>query len=70
MKTIVFDTGPIISLTMNNLLGLLEHLKKKSNARFLIPRQVKAELVDNPMNNTKRFMFEAMQVLRIIEKGV
>jgi len=34
VKTIVFDTGPIISLTMNNLLGILEPLKKAAKARF------------------------------------
>ena len=67
MKTIVFDTGPIISLTMNNLLWILEHLKKVSNADFCITGLVKKELVDKPLNKTKRFMFEALQVLHYIE---
>jgi predicted nucleic acid-binding protein len=69
MRTIVFDSGPIISLTMNNLLWVLEPLKKISNAKFLITKTVKEELVDKPLNKTKRFMFEALQVLHYIENG-
>ena len=67
MKTAVFDAGPIISLTMNNLLWLLEPLKRISNANFYITGMVKKELVDNPLNNTKRFKFEALQVLHYID---
>ena len=67
MKTIVFDAGPIISLTMNNLLWILEPLKKISNAEFCITEQVKRELVDTPLNKTRKYMFEALQVLHYIE---
>jgi hypothetical protein len=67
MKTIIFDTGPIISLAMNNLLWTLEPLKKSSNANFYITPSVKKELVDIPLYRTKRFMFEALQVLHYIE---
>ncbi|MAE42691.1 hypothetical protein CMO93_02885 [Candidatus Woesearchaeota archaeon] len=67
MKTIVFDTGPIISLTMNNLLWILESLKNKSNAGFYITGSVEKELVDTPLNKTMRFKFEALQVLHYIE---
>ena len=70
MKTIVFDTGPIISLTTNNLLWILEPLKKMGNASFCITDYVKKELVDTPLNKTKRFKFEALQVLDCIEKGI
>ena len=69
MKKIVFDTGPIISLTMNNLLWLLEPLKRISNANFYITDLVKKELVDTPLNKTKRYKFEALQVLHYIENG-
>ncbi len=67
MKSIIFDAGPIISLTMNNLLWILEPLKRVSNANFYITELVKKELVDTPLNKTKKFMFEALQVLRYIE---
>lgn len=69
MKSIVFDTGPIISLTMNNLLWLLDPLKEISKADFFITEQVKRELVDVPLNKTKRYKFEALQVLHYIENG-
>jgi hypothetical protein len=69
MKTIVFDTGPIISLTMNNLLWVLDELKRLSNAKFLITDLVRRELVDNPLEKTKKFKFEALQVLDCIENG-
>jgi len=69
MKSIVFDTGPIITLAMNNLLWLLEPLKKMSSSEFLITDLVKQELVDNPLTRTKRFKFEALQVLHYIENN-
>ncbi len=68
MKTLVFDSGPIISLTTNNLLHLLPELKKKYNGAFVIPGGVKRELVDKPLT-TQRFKFEALQVQSLIENN-
>ena len=62
MSSIVFDAGPIISLTMNNLLFIIEELKKDYAGKFYISSAVKRELVDMPIG-TKKFKFEAMQVL-------
>ena len=69
MKALVFDSGPLISLTMNNLLWLLEPLKRLFRGEFIIPESVKSELVDEPFQ-TKRFKFEALQVQECIGKGV
>ena len=69
MKAIFFDAGPIISLTMNNLLWLLDALKKRFNGKFYITPAIKRELVDKPMK-TKRFKFEAMQIMKLIDDGV
>lgn len=69
MKTLVFDTGPIISLTTNNLLWLLEPLKERFHGEFCITSAVKRELVEAPLR-TKRFKFEAFQVEEFIEKGI
>lgn len=69
MKSIVFDTGPIISLTTNNLLWVLEPLKVQFDGGFFIPTIVKRELVDKPLQ-TKKFKFEALQVLRAIQDGI
>jgi len=67
-KSILFDTGPIISLVTNNLLWILEPLKKKFNGEFYITPAVKKELIDKPLR-TKRFEFEALQIYQLIKKG-
>ena len=61
MKSLIFDSGPLISLTMNNLLWLIKPLRKLFKGEFLIPESVKSEIVDKPFE-TKRFKFEALQV--------
>lgn len=68
-KTLVFDTGPLISLTTNNLLSTLEQLKEHYSGKFVIPESVKDELVDEPLR-TKKFMFEALQIQRLISTGI
>jgi predicted nucleic acid-binding protein len=67
-KTIIFDSGPIISLALNNLLWILKELKKEYNGVFLIPESVKTELIDKPFL-TKKYKFEALQVMREIYNG-
>ncbi len=69
VKIMVFDAGPIISLTTNNLLGLLTSLKEKYKGRFYISEGIKRELIEMPLA-TKKFKFEALQVLRCINFGV
>ncbi|MFH1641526.1 MAG: hypothetical protein ABIC04_01370 [Nanoarchaeota archaeon] len=68
MRSMIFDTGPIISLTLNNLTWILEPLKQRFRGNFLITNAIKNELVDKPLK-TKRFEFEALQTLRHINKG-
>ena len=69
MKSLIFDAGPVISLAMNNLLWVLEPLKKKFNGKFYLTEAVRKELVDRPLE-TKKFKFEAIQVEKLIENGV
>jgi hypothetical protein len=69
MKSIVFDTGPIISLSTNNLLWILDPLKKRFNGRFCITNAVKGELVNRPLG-IKKYKFEAIQVEKLIEDGI
>ena len=69
MKSLIFDAGPIISLSMNNLLSILEPLKKEFNGRFFITQSVKKELVDRPLE-IKKFKFEAIQVEKLIDSNV
>jgi len=68
VKALVFDSGPLISLTMNNLLWLIEPLNKIFKGQFYVPESVKSELIDEPLQ-TKRFKFEALQVEELITKG-
>ncbi len=69
MKSLVFDAGPVISLTTNNLLWLLPGLRQKFGGDFCIAPAVKRELVDRPFV-TKKFKFEAIQVEQQIEAGI
>ncbi|MDO8740710.1 MAG: hypothetical protein Q7J54_04045 [Candidatus Woesearchaeota archaeon] len=69
MRSLVFDSGPIISLSVNSLLWIMEKLKENFKGEFYIANMIKYELVDRPLN-TKRFEFEAIQVLDLINKGV
>ncbi len=66
MKSLIFDTGPIISLTMNNLMWILVPLKKKFGGEFYCAESVKNELVDKPLT-TKKFKFEALHTLRYMK---
>ena len=68
VKALVFDTGPIISLAMNNLLWVLVKLKEKFSGDFYVTPGVKRECVDKPLLG-KKFKFEAMRTLKLIEDG-
>ncbi|MDA1196686.1 MAG: hypothetical protein O2779_01850 [Nanoarchaeota archaeon] len=68
MRAIVFDSGPIISLTTNGLLGLLVELKSRYQGTFYIPDGVRNELITHPLQ-TRKFKFEALQILRLLESG-
>jgi len=68
MKDIVFDTGPIISIVTNNLLWVLEELKKRYDGEFYISPSVKKEVIDKPLQG-KRFKLEALQLRAFISQG-
>ena len=69
MKELVFDSGPIISLAMNNLLWVLGPLKEKFGGDFYITPGVKRECIDRPLAG-KKFKFEALQTLKLIQDGI
>ncbi len=54
---------------MSNLVWILAPLKEKFGGKFYITPAVRRELVEHPLN-VKRFEFEALQVLRLIENGI
>jgi len=69
MKSIFFDAGPIISLSTNNLLWILPELKKIFDGQFFISDSVRRELIDVPFHS-KKFKFEAMQVMKAVEDKI
>lgn len=69
MKYLIFDAGPIISLTMNGLLPVLKKLKENFDGEFILTPVVKREVVDKPMK-IKRFKLEAIRVKNLIDSGV
>ncbi len=69
MRALVFDTGPIISLAMNNLLWILKPLKERFKGEFYITHGVKKECVEKPLTS-KKFKYEAIQVMRLIREGI
>src|SRR3989344_4289768 len=69
MKYLIFDSGPIISLTMSGLLPVLEKLKENFKGEFIMTHQVKQEVVDKPLK-IKKYELEAIQVNTLLEKGI
>ncbi|MFA5953239.1 MAG: hypothetical protein WC812_01475 [Candidatus Pacearchaeota archaeon] len=68
-KAIIFDAGTLISLSMTGLLNLLIDLKKSFSGKFLITKEVKKEVIDNPLN-IQRFELEALQVQRLLNNKI
>jgi hypothetical protein len=69
MKYLIFDAGPIISLTLNGMLPVLEKLKGVFDGEFILTPAVKKEAVDRPMK-IKKFKLEALRVQGMIDRGV
>ena len=68
-KFLIFDAGPIISLSMNGLLDILENLKKEFRGEFILTPSVKKELVDNPLK-IKKFELEAIRIKNLLDRKV
>jgi len=69
MRSLVFDTGPIITLAMNNLLWLLKPLKEKFKGEFYITKSIERECIERPLTS-KKFKFEALQILKLKQEGI
>ncbi|MCX8194265.1 MAG: hypothetical protein N3G19_02815 [Candidatus Pacearchaeota archaeon] len=69
MKALIFDSSPIISLALNDLLYILKPLKKIFGGEFFITENVKYELIDRSLG-IKKFKFEALVIQSLINQGV
>jgi len=67
-KALIFDASSIITLALNNLLYVLEPLKRKFNGSFFITENVKYEVIDKPIQE-KRFMLEALFIKKLLDNG-
>ncbi len=69
MKILILDSGILINLSMNGLLYIFEELKKISQVRFAITKDVKYEVVDRPIG-IPRFELGALQVQSLFNSGI
>lgn len=68
-KIIIFDSGVLISFSMNGLLDVFKKLKGVFNGKFLITGAIKREVVETPIK-IKRFELEALKIDALIREGV
>lgn len=68
MKYLIFDAGPLISLSLSGMIDVLEKLKKK-NIEFVITPAVRKESIEKA-RGVKRYKLNAMRISSLIEKGI
>ena len=69
MKALIFDSGPLINLSMNGLLFVIEKLKALSNLSFIITPDVEREVIERPLTIPK-FELGALRIQSLLERGV
>jgi len=69
MKFLIFDAGPLISLSLNGMLYVIENLKKEFDGDFIITPEVKKEVVDRPLN-TKKYELGGLRIKELLDKGI
>lgn len=69
MKTLILDSGTLITLAMNGFLYLLEKLKKSSGIRLAITHEVKRETIDRPIG-VPRFELEALRIQELLDERI
>ena len=68
-KALVFDSGALISFSMNGITRILKELKEVFPGKFLITPEVKREVIDVPLR-IKKFELEALKIKRLLDEGV
>lgn len=69
MNFLIFDAGPLISLSMSGLIYILERLKKDFKGEFIITPQVKREVIDRPLKN-KKYELGGLRILDLLDRGI
>ena len=68
-KAIIFDSGALISFSMNGITDLIAKLKEHFNGKFLVTQEIKKEIVDKPIK-IKRFELEALKLKSLLDTKV
>ena len=68
-KAIIFDSGTLISFSMNGITDILEKLKGIFGGKFIITSDVKREVIDRPLQ-IKKFSLEALKIKSLLDKKV
>ncbi|MDD5012475.1 MAG: hypothetical protein PHQ66_02415 [Candidatus Nanoarchaeia archaeon] len=68
-KVIIFDSSSLINFTMNGLLEEFGELKKRFDGKFIITKEVSAEVIDKPMT-IPRFKLEALKIKKLIDEKI
>lgn len=68
-KYLIFDSGGIINVVINDLLEVFRELRDEFNGSFLITNAVKYETVDHPLQ-IKKFMWGAIRVEQLINDEI
>ncbi len=68
-KAIVFDSGTLISFSMNGVTDILEKLKGIFDGKFVITNDVKREVIDRPLQ-IRNFSLEALKTKQLLDRHV
>ena len=68
-KAIIFDSGALISFSMNGLTDMIRSLKGIFKGKFLITAEIKREVIDRPLT-IKRFALEALKIKQLLDDGI
>jgi hypothetical protein len=68
-KAIVFDSGALISFSMNGITHLIKNLKGIFKGKFLITNEIKSEIIDVPIK-IKKYELEALKLKQLLDEGV
>lgn len=66
MKSVVFDSGPLITFAINGILEIFPYLTERFDGVFYISNTVRKEILDDAFK-TKKFAFEALRLGRLLK---
>jgi hypothetical protein len=68
-KVIIFDSSSIINFTINGLHEELRALKQIFPGKFILTREVQAEVIDRPLE-IKKFKLEALKIRKLVKDKI